>query len=246
MVAHAEFLRAALDNDSLSRVLITDPHALLRHTDAAIRALAWLTIAITERPWSITSHDLAAARSAGIEDAHVLHALLQASLFGHLNRIADAVGVEADYPNRFASPHLEPATPAYLRPIDPPPSGVGPVALASREGIVDRLAGWTSYVLDRDEHGLDRRRRSVIRSTVASALGDASVAFEAPADDLDHALVALADLVTLAPWQLGASVYTRVRDLGLADDASVFDAVATASTCGVASRIAVVLASFAR
>ena len=52
--------------------------------------------------------------------------------------------------------------------------------------------------------------------------------------------------MTLAPWRLGPAAYTRIRQLGMADDAAVFDAVATASSAGVFSRIRVTLAALAR
>lgn len=231
--------------------MVLDPHALARHGDAATRALAAFTITVAERPWAVTGADRAALRAAGLDDAAILHALLQAALFGHHNRIADAVGVAADYPDRFSSPRPEPATPAYHRapPMDhgaPLARTAGPITLALREGMPERLAGWLAHVLDRDDH-LDRRRRAVIRATVAGCLGDASpLATVTPTDDLDRALVALTDLVVLAPWRLGPDAYADVRALGLVDDAAVFAAVAVASTCAVASRIDVVLAGFVR
>jgi hypothetical protein len=201
---------------------------------------------VTERPWSLAAADLVAAREAGLDDAGILHVILQASLFGHLNRIADAVDVPADYPDRFGAPHVEPATPAYLRPVDPPAPRTGAISLALRDGANDLLHAWSVHALDRDEPHLDRRRRAVIRHAVALALGDGSVPASAPLDDFDHALISLADLTTLAPWRLGPVAYARVRELGLATDAQVFDAVATASSCTAFSRIAVAVAGLAR
>lgn len=201
-------------------------------------------------------------RAAGLENAAILHALLQAALFGHHNRIADAVGVDADYPDRFASPRPEAATPAYD--AAPPLAheypvadaaaananesapAAGPITLALRDGMPERLAGWLAHVLEREDH-IDRRRRTLIRATVATRLGDTSVPTAIPpSDDLDRALVTLTELVVLAPWRLAPTAYADVRALGLTDDAAVFAAIATASTCAVASRINVVLAGFGR
>jgi hypothetical protein len=190
--------------------------------------------------------DLAAMRAAGFADAAILHAVLQAANFGHLNRIADAVGVAADYPDHFRAPHVEPATPPYLWPTDPPdPSAPKPVRLSDRDNAVELYGAWRSHVLDRTA-ALDPRRRALIAYAVAVRTGDRSVAEVAPADELDRALVELADVVTLAPWRLGPGAYARVRSLGLADDAAVFDAVATASSCTVFSRIETVLSALAR
>jgi hypothetical protein len=118
--------------------------------------------------------------------------------------------------------------------------------LASRPGAVELAAAWEQYALDRDAPALTRRQRAVIAGAVAARLGDTSKPPLAPETDLDRALVDLADLVTLAPWRLGPSAYTQIRLAGLAEDSDVFDAVATASSAGVFSRIRVTLAALAR
>lgn len=232
--------------------MVVDPRAVAtRHPDAAIRTLTWFAVTVTERPWSLIGADLARARGAGVDDGGVLHAILQASLFGHLNRIADAVGVDADYPDRWGAPHVEPATPAYTVPGPgevPDPRARKPIELASRAGSIELLAAWRAHALERDAPPLGRRERAVIARAVAVRLGDAApeVAAVEPQSALDHVLVELADIVTLAPWRLGPAAYENVRTAGLQDDAAVFDAVATASSCTVFSRIAVALAALAR
>ena len=117
--------------------------------------------------------------------------------------------------------------------------------LALRPGVVEVYGAWRAYAVEREGH-LDRRRRGVIARAVADRIGDLREQGSAPDDELDHALVELAELSTLAPWKLGSEAYQRVRALGLTDDAAVFDAIATASSCQVFSRIAVVLAGLAR
>ncbi len=231
--------------------MVIDPHAVAsRHADPVIRAIVSLAIAITERPWSLRSRDLEAPRAAGLDDASILHVVLQCANFCHLNRIADAVDVAADYPDRFGAPHVEPATPPYLHPIDPPPPAIGAIHLELRPAVGEVYGAWQACALAARPIGrdvpLDPRRRAVIARAVADRLGDTREMAGSPNDELDHALVELADLVTLAPWRLGPAAYQRVRSLGLADDAQVFDAVATASSCTVFSRIATTLAGFAR
>jgi len=227
--------------------VVIDPRAVAdRHPDPAVSALVRLAVAVTEQPWAMTSADLGRARAAGLDDAGILHAVLQTSLFGHFNRIADAVGVELDYPDRFHSPHVEPATPPYLRPTSAPdPHAPRPIELASRPGAVELATTWERYALDRDTP-LTRPQRALVAASVAACLGDLSKPPPTPATELDRALVDLADLVTLAPWKLGPSAYTRIRELGMTEDADVFDAVATASSAGVFSRIRVTLAALAR
>jgi PAS domain S-box-containing protein len=227
--------------------VVIDPRAVGdRHPDPKIRALVRVAVAVTEQPWAMSRDDLSRALLDGLDEAEFLHAVLQASLFGHFNRIADAVGVELDYVDAFGAPHVEPASPPYLRPRSAPdPQALRPMELSGRPGATELAATWERYALDRDAP-LSRRQRAVIASAVAECLGDATVSAAAPEDDIERALVDLADLVTLAPWKLAPSAYVPLRDLGLADDATVFDAVATASSAGVFSRIRVTLAALAR
>ena len=226
--------------------MVIDPRAVAdRHPDPNVRALVRLAVAVTEHPWAITSADLSYARTAGLDDARILHAVLQASLFGHFNRIADAVGVELDYPESFGAPHVEPATPPYLWPTSrPDPDATQPIGLASWPIADDLATAWERYALDRDEP-LSRHQRAVVASAVAARLGDATRPALVPETDLDRALVDLADVVTLAPWRLGPAAYSAIRERGMSDDAAVFDAVATASSAGVFSRIRVALAAMA-
>jgi hypothetical protein len=227
--------------------VVIDPRAVAdRHPDPTVRALVRLAVVVTERPWAITGAELGQARAAGLDEAGVLHAVLQTSLFGHFNRIADAVGVDLDYPDRFGAPHVEPATPQYLWPTSAPDANAPrPIDLASRPGAVELATAWERYALDRDKP-LTRQHRAVVAAAVAERLGDTSTPALAPKTELEHALVELADLVTLAPWLLGPVAYNRIRELGLASDSAVFDAVATASSVGVFSRIRVTLAGLAR
>jgi len=208
--------------------------------------LVRLAVAVTEHPWAMTGRDLSQARAAGLADHAVLHAVLQSCLFGHYNRIADAVGVDLDYPDRFGAPRIEPATPPYLRPDDPPDQAAPrPIELESWPEVAELARAWEQYAVER-EAPLTRRQRAVVAVAVAERLGDTTREAVAPESDLEAALVELADVVTLAPWRLGPEAYARVRELGLPDDADIFDAVATASSVGVASRIRVSLAALAR
>ena len=227
--------------------MVIDPRAVAaRHPDPAVRALARLAVGVTEHPWALSGTDVAQARAAGLSDMAILHAVLQACLFGHFNRVADAVGVDLDYPDAFGAPHVEPASPPYLWPERvPDPAAARPIDLASWPVALDLANAWEQYGLDRDA-SLTRHQRAVVAAAVAVRLGDATRSSAEPATELEHALVALADIVTLAPWRLGPPAYAAIRALGLSDDASVFDAVATASTAGVFSRIRVSLAAFAQ
>jgi hypothetical protein len=106
-------------------------------------------------------------------------------------------------------------------------------------GLDDALASWREHALDRDAP-LTRAQRHAIAATVAAALGDVRVA---RATDPDPALVAFADLATLAPWRLGAAALAPLRDAGFHDDVLVFDVIATTAFATLDSRLRVALAA---
>jgi alkylhydroperoxidase family enzyme len=77
-----------------------------------------------------------------------------------------------------------------------------------------------------------------IATAVAAWLGDGT----APVSDFDPDIRALAEMVTLAPWQLVDGSFAALRARGF-DDAALFEVCVVASTAGVGSRIRVALAS---
>jgi alkylhydroperoxidase family enzyme len=225
--------------------VVADPRALAaRSADPVLRTLAQLAQGVTEAPWSLGPADRARAHAAGLPDETIVHVVLLSSLFGHLNRVADAVGIELDYSVAIVPPHAEPATPSYLRPAPaewPEATARHPLPLR----ISESLAAWRAHALER-EAPLDRHQRAVLAHAVAERLGDAATVWAtaiAPTSRLDEALVAAADEVTLAPWRLGADTVSALRQAGLVTDAAIFDALATAAACTTFSRIRVALAA---
>ena len=84
--------------------------------------------------------------------------------------------------------------------------------------------------------------------TVAESLGDLDGVRHnvvAPRDALEVAISAYAELLTRAPWRLGADALAALR-AGALDDAALFDVIATASYATFASRTAVALAALGR
>ena len=207
--------------------------------------LAELTVKVTEAPWSLSRDDHDRAHTAGLSDDDILHAIALSAYFGHLNRIADAVGVPLDYAVERMPPATDPSVPA-LAPSTVVVTGRPALELERRPTTAAALSAWRSYMFDRDQP-LTRRSRTVIARWVALWLGDGGIS--APSDltinPIDDALRELAERVTLAPWQLGDQSFTRLRRAGF-DDAQLFDAVAVASSTGVFSRITVALGALGR
>lgn len=224
--------------------MIADPRALAeRGADPLVRTLARLVQLITETPWRLGPADRTRAQAAGLPDKSLTQVVLLSSFFGHLNRVADAVGIELDYKVALPPPHAEPATPPYLRPPAaewPGVTGSATVEVTLRPGVAAPLSAWRAHALER-EAPLDRRQRALIAYAVAERLGDGAPEPAAPDSALDAALLAMADEVTLAPWRLGAGTVARLREAGLPDEVAQFDAIATAAACATFSRIRVAL-----
>jgi len=223
--------------------VIADPLA----AQAALpRREALLDIArlVTIEPWTLSRTKLKQWHDAGLTDDDVLHAIALSSYFGHLNRIADATAVPLDYDVRNVPAHADPSTPPW--PEAPKlVTGRAAIDLASRPATATALTEWKTYMFHRDAP-LTRRQRTLVVRHVASWLGDGGISSPADltANTLDDALRALAQTVTLAPWQLSDDSYAPLRAAGF-DDAALFDVVATATSAGVFSRIAVALAALA-
>lgn len=223
--------------------MIADP----RTADAALprrQALVELATLVTAEPWTLSRTKLKQWHDAGLTDEDVLHAIALSSYFGHLNRIADATGVALDYDVRHLPAHADPTTPPWPEASELV-TGRAAIDLTSRPATATALTEWKTYMFHRDAP-LTRRQRTLIVRYVAAWLGDGGISSPADltANMLDDALRTLARTVTLAPWQLSDASFTDLRAAGF-DDAALFDVVATATTAGVFSRIAVALAALA-
>lgn len=211
--------------------------------DPRQRAIAELTIAITEAPWTLSRAHRERAHTASLSDEDILHLVALTSYFGHLNRIADVTGVPLDYEVALAAPAPDPDLPAW--PSAPElVNGRPAIELSRRPATHAALAEWRKYIFHRDTP-ITRRQRVLLARWVATWLGDGTIS---PPTDLtvnptDEALRAFAELVTLAPWQIGEAHMQALRDATGFDDAAIFDVTATITSAGVFSRIEVALAA---
>jgi alkylhydroperoxidase family enzyme len=214
--------------------VIADAHAVAsRWPDARRRMLAELASIVTEAPWALSPGHHARARDAGLSDDEVLHAIALSAFFGHLNRIADAVGVALDYAVRHLPPPAEPATPPLHR-APAARRGTPALAIEARPATAAALTAWRDYLVARNPANLQ------IAAWVAGLLGDGD---PAPGED-QQALCDLVEQVMLAPWRLDDDSFAPLRAIGY-DDAALFDACAAASSFGVLSRIRVALTALA-
>jgi alkylhydroperoxidase family enzyme len=208
--------------------------------DARQRALIELTVAVTVAPWTLSRAFRARANADGLTDDDLLHAIALSAYFGHLNRIADAVGVPLDYPVEIAAPHADPSR----SPFEAAPEQLaadGALALDRRPTTRDALAAWQIYLAGKPGPLAPDERRAIAHR-VARLAGDGTAE---PTDALDADIRALVDLVALAPWRLDDVAYRPLRARGF-DDVKLFDVCIAASTAGVTARIAVASRALAR
>lgn len=207
--------------------------------------IAELTVAIAEAPWTLSRKHLARAYQADLGDEEILHVIALASYFGHLNRIADAVQAPLDYRVEIEPPRAEP---------DVAPWAIAPELLAGRPAIdiarrpatANAFTEWKHYIFYSHDMPITRRQRTLIARWVATWLGDGGISppTDLTVNPIDDALRALAEVVTLAPWQITDETFAPLRAQGF-DDAALFDVCATATSAGVFSRIEVALAALA-
>jgi alkylhydroperoxidase family enzyme len=224
--------------------VIAAPHAVAaRWPVPRLRAIAELARLVSEAPWELSRAHRDRATDAGLSDDDVVHAIALSAFFGHLNRIADAVGAPLDYEVRHVPPHAEPATPAFA-PAPTARTGPSDLSLAKRPATATALARWRAYVEERDAP-LSRRQRGLVARWVARLVGDGTRAGDdAPGDAVERALRSIVETITLAPWRLSPTSFAELRGLGF-DDAAQFDACVIATTANVVSRIDVALGALA-
>lgn len=174
--------------------------------------------------------------------------VVQTAFFNHLNRVADGVGIELDYPTGLPAmarvdraPLPRPERAAWPRPSSVPTR----LSLEQRAATGEAFARWSDHVLERDAP-LSRRDRAVVRRAVAGALCHeglfALLEFATPAGGREEALSTYADTLTRSPWRVDSSSLAPLRAAGL-DDEALLDVIALTSFQNAASRIELALAA---
>ena len=121
------------------------PLAVLQGEDESLapraRTLARLAVTLTARPWALTQEAVQDARRQGLDEDQIEAAIGVISLFNYFTRVADATGIEFDYPT--ALPAFEPdlgqvTAPRPDRPVSFSRPAGGPSASPAR-GAAGRL-----------------------------------------------------------------------------------------------------------
>jgi len=165
---------------------------------------------------------------------------VQSAFFNYLNRVADATGIDFDYQSPLpAMPVDRGREPVPRPPVSGWPRRPAAFALSDRPLTAERFASWRRHLLGRDAP-LTRRERRLVAHAAALATCDAAGAAAldagAPSSPRERAMIAYADLLSRAPWRLGAPDLAPLREHGL-DDHALLDLLTVAAFQNTASRL---------
>jgi hypothetical protein len=203
------------------------------------KALVALAVGSAEAPWRLGPADLARAREAGLTDLEVVHAIALTGLFGHLNRIADAVEIDLDYEVVVGVPRAadQPPWPLADEILDAPR---GALSIDLLDGAPAVLAAWREHVMTGDRPLPVEDRVSIVR-LVARMLGDNA----GPIDEstLGPGLANIVRVGVTRPWALGEALMAA-RDRF--EPGALFDIAAATASATAWSRIDVALRALSR
>lgn len=94
MEAHAEDLRTECRDDDLVAAIKTDYRTAA--IDAATRAMLEYVERVTLKPYELREDDVQDLRAAGFTEEDILDIVHIAGYFNHINRLADALGVDLE------------------------------------------------------------------------------------------------------------------------------------------------------
>ena len=188
------------------------------------RTLARLAVTLTARPWDLTAEAVGDARRQGLDEDQIEAAIGVISLFNYFTRVADATGIEFDYPT--ALPAFEPDLGQVTAPRPDRPVSFSTPAEGRRR---PRLAGlraawesWRTYVLESDQP-ISQRERRLLATVAAEEAADwegveALNGFKSGSDG-DDELIGFARKLSRQPWRMGKGDVERLRSLGYSEEA---------------------------
>ena len=186
------------------------------------RALARLAVTLTARPWTLTPEAVQDARRQGLDEDQIEAAMGVISLFNYFTRVADATGIEFDYPT--ALPAFEPDLGQVTAPRpDRPASFSGPAGDRRRprlEGLRAAWESWRAYVLEADQP-ISQRERRLLAAVAAEEAADweGAEAGSRSGPDGDDELIGFARKLSRQPWRMGKEDLERLRSLGYSEEA---------------------------
>jgi hypothetical protein len=181
-------------------------------------------VTLTAQPWALTPETVGNARRQGLDEEQIEAAIGVISLFNYFTRVADATGIEFDYPTEL--PAFEPDVCQIPAPRPDRPAWLSTPAGGRRRPRHERLqAAWESWracVLEADEP-IGQRERRLLASVAAEEAADWEVAdalsgVRSVSDD-DDQLIGFARKLSRQPWLMEEGDVKRLRSLGYSEQA---------------------------
>jgi hypothetical protein len=161
------------------------------------------------------------ARQQGLDEEQIEAAIGVISMFNYFTRVADATGIEFDYPTEL--PAFEPD---LRHGTAPRPERSGMSAGSRRRprpgGLQAAWQSWRAYVMEADEP-ISQRERGLLAAVAAEeatdwAGVDALAGFKA-GSDADEQLIGFARKLSRQPWRMGPGDLEHLRSLGYSEPA---------------------------
>lgn len=180
------------------------------------RALSGFAALLTIRPWDASGQDIAGLRQHGIDEEQIETAVGVIAMFNYFTRVADATGIEFDYPTPLPAFAPDACQLAAARPARP--TGDGAPVAGRPVPAADRLrtmwGAWRSCLLDADEP-LGSGRCRLVASVAAEESGDWEAAAELSSPrDVDDELTGFARKLSREPWQMAENDLDALRKAG--------------------------------
>lgn len=216
-----EFLRVASGDAALSLSVLNGEDQTLPPRAAALARLAGT---LTAEPWALTPRIVQDATAHGLDDEQIEAAVGVVAMFNYFTRVADATGIDFDYPSplppfepdRCQLPSARPARPAPDRTL------VRPTLRILREA----WDPWRQYLLNKDEP-ISRRERRLLAATAAEQSADRDGEVD-PRTEPERILVEFARKLSRHPWTMEFTDLDTLRACGYSDPAILHIISATA------------------
>lgn len=212
------------------------------------RALARLAVTLTARPWALTQEAVDDVRRQGLDEEQIEAVIGVISMFNYFTRVADATGIDFDYPT--ALPAFEPDLSQVTAPRpDRPVAFTEPAGDRRRPrpgGLRSAWDSWRAYVLEAGQP-VSQRERRLLAAVAAEETADwaGAEALSGAGSGLstsDDQLIGFARKLSRQPWRMGPADLDRLRSLGYSEP-GVLHVISVVAHQNADSRLAIGLAA---
>ena len=179
---------------------------------------------LTARPWDVTAEMVSDARRQGLDEERVEAAIGVIAMFNYFTRVADATGIEFDYPTELPAfvPDLGQVT--APRPGRPGPGDgtAGDSRHLAPGGLRTAWESWRAYVLGAGEpvsQGDRRLLAAVAAEEATDWAGTQALGGVRSCGEREDQLIGFARKLSRTPWQMVAADLERLRSLGYSEPA---------------------------